>query len=97
MPAPQPKGPFCQSCAMPLDKPEDFGTAASGFRINDYCHYCFSDGAFTNPTISLREMTDLCVGVLTKRGMPQAQASSLMADVLPKLKRWRQVATTAVV
>jgi len=23
-------GPFCQRCGMPLEKPEDFGTAASG-------------------------------------------------------------------
>jgi hypothetical protein len=26
MPAPQPKGPFCQSCGMPLESTEDFGT-----------------------------------------------------------------------
>ena len=37
----RPNGPFCQSCGMPLVKPEDFGTAADGFRINDYCHFCF--------------------------------------------------------
>jgi hypothetical protein len=43
----QPKGPFCQSCSMPLEKPDDFGTGAEGFRVNDYCHYCFDKSAFT--------------------------------------------------
>ena len=47
----QPKGPFCQSCAMPLEHPEDFGTAKGGAHVTDYCRYCYVDGAFTNPTI----------------------------------------------
>jgi hypothetical protein len=37
----QSEGPFCQSCGMPLEKPEDFGTGANGFRINDYCIFVF--------------------------------------------------------
>ena len=41
----------CQSCGMPLEKPDDFGTEANGFRINDYCHYCFQNGTFTEPNI----------------------------------------------
>ena len=32
--------PFCQSCAMPLSKPDDFGPEANGFWQNDYCSYC---------------------------------------------------------
>lgn len=92
----EPKGPFCQSCGMPLQRPEDFGTASDGFRINDYCRYCFTNGTFTNPDISLPGMTELCVGVMVQRGMPQAKARALMSDVLPKLKRWRTAATTAV-
>lgn len=86
----QPVGPFCQSCGMPMEKPEDFGTGAQGFRINDYCRYCFQDGAFTEPSITMRQMIDKCVGIMAERGiMPESQAGALMNDAIPNLKRWR--------
>ena len=86
----QPKGPFCQSCGMPLAKPEDFGTAADGFRINDYCSHCFWNGGFTDPTITERGMVDRCVAVMARQGvMPEAQARALMTRVIPMLKRWQ--------
>ena len=86
----QPKGPFCQSCGMPLEKPADFGTAADGFRVNDYCRYCFDKGSFTEPHISQRAMIDRCVDIMAGQGiMPEAQARALMTDLIPKLKRWR--------
>ncbi|GAI16613.1 unnamed protein product, partial [marine sediment metagenome] len=37
----KPKGPFCQSCAMPMQKPDDFGTNADVSKNEEYCHYCF--------------------------------------------------------
>jgi hypothetical protein len=75
---------------MPLEKPEDFGTAADGFRINDYCCYCYQDGAFTDPNISLQGMVDRCVGIMAQRGiMPEDQARMLMSATLPMLKRWQ--------
>ena len=90
MPGREPQGPFCQSCGMPLEKPEDFGTGANGFRINDYCRYCFQDGAFTEPDISMKSMIDKCVGIIAKQGiMPELRARALMTEVIPKLKRWR--------
>lgn len=87
----QPKGPFCQSCGMPLEKPEDFGTLANGFKINDYCHFCFQNGIFTEPGISMQGMIDKCVSIMVKQGiMPEAQARVLMSEVIPKLKRWQK-------
>ena len=86
----QPKGPLCQSCGMSLEKAEDFGTRADGFRINDYCHYCFQNGAFTEPGITMEGMIDKCVGIMAKQGiMAETQAREMMTEVLPKLKRWR--------
>lgn len=90
MPAPDPQGPFCQSCAMPLAKPEDFGTDHYGHRVNDYCRYCFSDGAFTDPGISMQTMLEKCVAAMVQHGvMPADEARSLMAGTLPHLRRWR--------
>ncbi len=83
------KGPFCQSCGMPLAKPEDFGTSRGGSRAEDYCHFCYADGAFINPEMTLPEMTDICVGALERQGIPGAQARTLMARTLPLLTRWR--------
>lgn len=88
----QPQGPFCQSCSMPLEKPEDFGTDATGFRVNDYCHWCYWNGAFTAPEMSMQEMIDKCITVMVeKRIMPAPDARQLMTTVIPKLKRWRAV------
>lgn len=87
----QTKGPFCQSCGMPLEKPDDFGTGTNGFRINDYCHYCFQNGAFTEPNTTMQAMIDKCVGIMAQQRIkPEAQAKALMAEVIPKLKRWQK-------
>ena len=37
MPPQEPRGPFCQSCAMPLRAPEDFGTDQAGFANAGSC------------------------------------------------------------
>ena len=86
----QPKGAICQSCGMPLTKPDDFGTAANGSKISDYCHYCFRNGAFTEPEMTMQGMIAKCVGIMQQQGMmPDAQAQALMSEVIPKLKRWQ--------
>lgn len=91
MPAPtEPKGPFCQSCSMPLGKPEDFGTDIAGYRVNDYCRHCYANGAFTEPAMTMEVMLDKCVAIMARQGiMPEAQARSLLTNVFPRLKRWR--------
>jgi hypothetical protein len=86
----QPQGSFCQSCGMPLEQPDDFGTAANGSKITDYCHYCFRNGAFTEPDIGMQGMIHKCAGIMAQQGiMPESQAQALMSDVIPKLKRWQ--------
>ena len=90
----EPRGPFCQSCSMPLGKPEDFGTDPAGYRVNDYCVHCFIDGKFTEPDISMDAMITRCVGIMAKQGiMPAPQAQALLTDVFPHLKRWMAPAT----
>ena len=82
------RGPFCQSCGMPMHQPADFGTTNDGIHVNDYCRFCWVDGAFTNPMISMPEMLDFCTRELTRQGMAEARARALMRDTLPRLKRW---------
>jgi hypothetical protein len=84
-------GPFCQSCGMPLQNPEDFGTAANESRVNDYCHFCFQKGSFTEPNINMQDMIGKCVSIMAGQGiMPEPQAKALMTDLIPKLKRWQK-------
>jgi hypothetical protein len=97
MPARETRGPFCQSCSMPLTTPEDFGTDTAGFRVNDYCRHCFSDGQFTEPDISMQEMLDRCVTIMDQQGIMRApEARLLLADVMPRLRRWQNQAASSV-
>jgi hypothetical protein len=43
----EPSGPVCQSCGMPMEKSEDFGTNAGGGKNKDYCHECKRSKATT--------------------------------------------------
>ncbi len=90
-PSGPPKGPFCQSCSMPLDAAEQFGTDERGFRVNDYCLYCYKDGKFTEPDITMQQMIDRCVDIMVKqRIMSEPEARTLMTETMPRLKRWRK-------
>lgn len=85
-------GPFCQSCGMPMTKPEEFGTSAGGWRQNDYCIHCYKDGEFTWPDATLEQMTDICVKYMVEgAGIGEAEARALMGQTLPHMKRWSGV------
>jgi hypothetical protein len=75
---------------MPMEKPDDFGTTADGFKVNDYCHFCFENGAFTDPHITMEQMIKKVIEIMTtKMGMPEAQVKSFATEFIPKLKRWQ--------
>jgi hypothetical protein len=79
---------------MPLAKPEDFGTDVAGYRVNDYCRHCFAKGAFTEPAVTMEQMIDRCVHIMSdQRIMPEPQARALLTEVMPRLSRWRAAAT----
>jgi len=86
------KGPVCQSCGLkPLDSPESFGTNADGSKSEDYCVYCFKDGAFTYPDATLEEMIEVCAGFLADySGMSEEEAAAKLSEYMPELKRWKE-------
>ena len=81
---------FCQCCGMPMTG-ELHGTNAGGGRNEDYCKYCFKDGAFTFQG-SLEEMIQLCVPHVTAAnpGMSEEEARQRMQAWFPTLKRWKK-------
>ena len=88
----QEKSLFCQSCGMPMPNAEVLGTEQDGGKSTDYCVYCYEDGEFKQPDISLQEMIDLCTGYLVEEGMDEPAARKLLTDQLPHLKRWSAAA-----
>ncbi len=81
----------CQSCGMPMEKEEHFGTEKDGAKSADYCTYCYQGGAFVSPDMTMAQMVEICVPYLVQGGMAEAQARSVMESTLPQLKRWQAV------
>ncbi|WP_129045576.1 zinc ribbon domain-containing protein [Companilactobacillus metriopterae] len=46
---------FCQSCGMPLNS-ENLGTESDGSKSSKYCNYCYENGKFIEPDITIEEM-----------------------------------------
>jgi hypothetical protein len=81
---------ICQSCGMPMGKPEDFGTNADGSRNEEYCRYCFENGKFIDEGITLEEKIAKNIAIAKQMGMPEDEAEKLAKDVLPNLGRWKK-------
>jgi len=88
--AQQPQGPFCQSCAMPMLKPDDFGTNAEGSKNEEYCYYCFQKATFTEPNITMEEMIEKCSAIMKQMNIPETQIDQTK-QCIPMLKRWRAI------
>ncbi len=84
----KPKGPYCQSCGMPLSKDEKGGgTEASGARSADYCSHCYAGGKFTEPHLTANEMAEKVRAKMKEMHIPSFLARGFTKDI-PTLKRW---------
>ena len=80
----------CQSCGMPLKKdPYGGGTEKDGSKSNKYCSYCYENGEFTNPDMTVEEMKILVKGKLKEMGFPGFIAG-MFTKGIPKLERWKE-------
>lgn len=85
----KPKGPFCQSCGMPLSKdPSRGGTNADGSKSIEYCSHCYQSGKFTNPNLSCEEMIARVKMKMKEMKIPGFVANYFAKDI-PQLKRWK--------
>ena len=86
----KPKGPFCQSCGMPLSKDKKGGGAEKDGSISkEYCSKCYENGKFTNPDIAVDEIIVLVKGKLKEMHIPGFLANFFTKDI-PSLKRWKK-------
>ena len=75
---------------MPMGATNDlYGTNADGSQSEDYCSYCFKNGAFTSNS-TMEEMIEICVPhvVTAHEEMSADEARKMMREFYPTLKRW---------
>ena len=83
---------FCQSCGMPLSE-EILGTNADGSKNEDYCIYCYKDGAFTG-NFTMEEMAEYCSMFVeeynknTGKNLTACEYKQELLKYFPTLKRW---------
>lgn len=83
------KGIICQSCGMPMQKDEDFGTDADGTKNGEFCHFCFKDGGFIDEGITMEQKIDKLVDIAAARmKIPREQVRAHALEIIPTLKRW---------
>jgi hypothetical protein len=83
------RGPFCQSCGMPLSRDDQGGgTNSDGSRSKEYCSHCYQDGRFTQPNLSLEEMMAQVEGKLRSMHIPSFLARRFTRNI-PNLSRWQ--------
>jgi radical SAM superfamily enzyme len=75
---------------MPLDKPEMLGTEKDGSKSKEYCTYCYQNGGFVNPGMTLADMRKI-----VKEKMEELKIDTKIINIalttLPNLNRWKTV------
>jgi len=78
---------------MPLTDEKTAGTNADGSLNEDYCAYCYKNGAFTND-FTMNQMIEFCLQFLDQMNeqagwnLTPEQAREQMRRYFPQLKRW---------
>jgi predicted enzyme related to lactoylglutathione lyase len=80
----------CQSCAMPIQEGY-FGTNEDGSENREYCKFCFQNGSFIEPNLTLEEMIQNSVKYMTEHmKYDEQEAEKLSRAHIPNLKRWKK-------
>ena len=81
---------YCQSCGMMFTAPGQHGHEADGSVNEDFCTWCYDDGAYTYET-TMEDMIEDCAPRMSEAvGWSIDECASLMGAVLPTLMRWRE-------
>lgn len=80
----------CQSCGVPLGKPDDAGTGADNSPSIRYCTHCYQGGAFVEPDLPRERMIEQYAPLLAAElGMPLEKAREIVTAFTATLP-WRR-------
>ena len=72
---------------MPIDKLSLAGKEKDGSLNEDYCIFCYNNGVFTAPDITVEAMQEFVKKVMTDKMMPKHLVDTAV-NTIPHLRRW---------
>ncbi len=82
---------YCQCCSMPIGDAELHGTEADGRASESYCKWCYQRGEFTAQDVDMDQFIEATAQMEADAlNISREEAVSLMATLLPHLKRWKE-------
>lgn len=82
------KANHCQSCGMPMEE-QQRAREMDGAVNEEFCLYCYENGEFKQPELTMEQMIEICVPYMKETGMPEQQARAILQEQLPTLSRWK--------
>lgn len=81
-----PRQLVCQCCGMPLED-ESLSREPDGAINEDYCKWCYKDGAFVYHT--LEELVEFLATHMSSAAFPEDAARAFYREQLTHLKHWQ--------
>ncbi|MBO6020090.1 MAG: zinc ribbon domain-containing protein, partial [Clostridia bacterium] len=78
---------ICQCCGMPMED-DLIGRNQDGSLNEDYCKWCYADGAFTYSDMG--DLIEVCVKHMASEQFPAEAAREYMKNLLPTLGYWKE-------
>lgn len=66
------------------------GTEKDGSQTQEYCSKCYQDGVFTEPNITVDQMSEKVRGKMRAMHFPNFLSNYFVKD-MPKLRRWQRI------
>ena len=83
-----PRRLICQCCGMPLNEDEQISREPSGEFNEDYCTWCYKDGAFVYET--KESLIDFLINNMPDpEGAPEEERRTKVDGWLSQLKHWK--------
>lgn len=79
---------LCQSCGIPLDGEALKGTEKNGLKNDEYCKFCYNQGGFTNPHLTLDQIMKTTESQMKKLKLSDDAIQEAL-NILPTLNRWK--------
>jgi hypothetical protein len=84
-----PPSQICQSCSIPVLRPPDFGTNADGSLSKYYCRFCYQNGNYLDPELTMDRMIELSAEAMRQMKLPEKDIEQAR-KIIPTLKRWNK-------